>query len=142
MNSHIHTTHRLAEWNHYKSRVGQNKTMQDYQIKRTGLPPIKFSGEVIGSGSTEIEHGNRSNRWTEVEIYKTKGGKFVATVGHLTIWQGESDHYKAQSFEKASDAIEWLKGEGGTLGKASQSAVEKAVQNDPSFAEAWVETVE
>lgn len=116
--------------------------MQDYTIKRTGLPPIKFNGELIGSGSTEIEHGNRANRWTEVEIYKTKGGKFIASVGRLTIWQGESDHYKAASFEKATDVIEWLKGEGGTLGKASQTAVEKAVQADPSFADAWIEVVD
>lgn len=118
--------------------------MEKHQIKRDGLPPIAFIGECIGSGSNKIQGGNRANRWTEVDIYRTKGGRFVGAVRRRTCWQGESDHDSAGSFATAPDVIGWLRGDNGgdELGAVSQEAVEKAVENDPAFAVAWIETVE
>lgn len=122
----------------------KTKTMQDYKIRRDGLPPIVFTGEEIGKGSNRIRGGRDSTRWTNVTLYTTKGGRFVAHVERVTQWQGESDRDTATSKETANEIIQWLKDDAGadTLGEASQCAVEQAVKVCPDFAAAWVETVE
>ena len=118
--------------------------MQNYTVKRDGLPPIVFTGEKIGHGTTKSVNGPGQNRWTEVDIYRTQGGKYITYVGRMTIWQGESDRRSATSKSAAEEIIQWLKddAESDTLGDASQEAVEDDVKTDPKFAEAWVEKVE
>ena len=116
--------------------------MKSIEIRRTGLPPIKFTGEDIGSGSTRSVSGEGHNRWTDVRIYRSKGGRFIAEVNRITRWQGESDHHSAVSKATAKEIVEWLAGEDGTLGRASQEAVEEAAKKEPAFAEAWAENVE
>jgi EXLDI family protein len=108
-------------------------------IKRDGLPPIAFTGEEIGSG---CNRGHNSTRWTTVRIYRTAGGRFVAEVKRRTQWQGESDDFSGTSKATAEEIIEWLRGDGETLGGVSQEAVEEAAKNEPAFAAAWVETVD
>ena len=113
------------------------------QINRTGEPPLRFTGVEIGSGDTRIEGGNRANRWTEVTIYRTKGGKLIAHVGYRTCWQGEHDTDNAKSFETPAELVEWLKDDNdGRLGRASQEACEDAAKNDEAFGKAFVEEVE
>jgi hypothetical protein len=116
--------------------------MEQIEIRRTGLPPIRFTGEQIGKGSTRSIRGEGQNRWTEVSIYHTQGGRYVAHVGRITCWQGETDHHAAVSKATPQEVVAWLKGEDDKLGRASQEAVEMAAKNDPAFAEAWVEAVE
>lgn len=114
-------------------------------IKRDGLPPISFTGELIASADNVIANGgngNRANRWTEVDIYRTKGAKYVVSIRRRTIWQGENDRATAGSFNDAASAIEFLKEDRDDLGAVSQEAVEKATKVDPAFAAAWVEEVE
>jgi len=116
--------------------------MEKITIKRDKLPPIAFTGVEIGNASNEISGGNRANRWTSVRIYHTKGGKFIASISRLTIWQGESDRHAAASFATAAEVIEWLKEGESELGSVSQEAVEEAAKVAPEFAAAWVEEVE
>ena len=117
--------------------------MEKLIIKRDGLPPIAFTGEQIASADNRVGNdGNRANRWTEVSIYRTKGGKFIAALTRLTCWQGESDRRAAASFATAAEVIEWLKEGESELGSVSQEAVEKATKAAPEFAAAWVEEVE
>lgn len=116
--------------------------MEKLIIKRDGLPPIAFTGERIASASNEINSNGRANRWTEVKIYRSKGGKFIATLSRLTCWQGESDRHAAASFDTAPEIIDWLKEGESELGAVSQEAVEKATKAAPEFAAAWVEEVE
>jgi hypothetical protein len=118
--------------------------MENYTIKRDGLPPIVFIGDKIGHGTTRSDNGPGQNRWTDVDIYRTHGGKYVAYVGRMTIWQGESDRRAATSKATPKEIIQWLKDdtESYTLGDASQEAVEAAVKVDTEFAAAWVEKVD
>ena len=116
--------------------------MEKFSIKRDGLPPIAFTGEEIASASNEINSNGRANRWTSVKIYRTKRGKFIATLSRFTCWQGESDRHAAVSFETAAEIIDWLKEGEPELGSVSQEAVEKAAKAAPEFAAAWVEEVE
>lgn len=116
--------------------------MQDYIVSRDGLPPIKFTGELIGEANNNFQNGNTANRWTRVEIYRTKGGKYVAQVARMTRWQGESDRYEAMSKPDAPQIIRWLQGDEEKLGSVSQEAVERACKVDESFAAVWVETID
>jgi len=116
--------------------------MEKVIIKRDGLPPISFTGESIGYSDNSVVGGNRANRWTAIEIYRTKGGKYVASIKRRTCWQGEADHDKAGSFATAAEVIDFLKQDDGELGSVGQEAVEKAVKADPAFAAVWVEEVE
>jgi hypothetical protein len=117
--------------------------MEKYAVKRDGRPPIAFTGEKIGTGETDDgNRGNRGNRGTEVTIYRTKGGRFIAKVRRWSNWQGESERTEAESCATAAEVIDFLKGEEGTLGKASQEAVEEAAKTESAFAQAWVETVD
>lgn len=112
----------------------QDTTTEPITVDRTGLPPIRFAGTEIGSGST-----GGLTRWTAVTIYKTKGGGYVTQVENLTIWQGERDYSVGNSHETAREAIFSLADEDGKLGRASQEAIERAVKADPAFAAAWME---
>lgn len=112
--------------------------MDKHVIKRDGLPPIAFTGDLIGSTT----RGRNDSRWTEVKIYRTQAGRFVAQISRLTCWQGENDHRAAASFATAAKLIEWLKEGSETLGAKSQEAVEDAAKTEPAFATAWVEEVE
>ena len=123
-------------------QTGQTSTMDKIVIKRDGLPPLSFTGEQIASASSRAVSGADQNRWIEVLIFKTKGGKYVGHVKRLTRWEGERDTSAAASYPAAADLIEWLKEGESTLGRISQEAVEEAAKTDPAFATAWVEEIE
>ena len=100
-------------------------------LRRTGLPPIKFLGELIGCGSTKTAQNN--GRWTEVEIYRTAAGRYLWHVGNLTCWEGEHDYYTAGSCATPAEVIAALMGDEHRLGRASQEACEDAAETDPAF---------
>ena len=118
--------------------------MVKHTIERSGLPPIVFYGKEIASASNCYGPNGHRSRWFRVKIYRTKGGRYVASFNHYTQWQGESDHLTADSFGSAGEVIDWLrlKDDDGLLGEVGQEAVEEAVENDLGFAAVWVETVE
>jgi hypothetical protein len=108
-------------------------------VNRDGLPPISFRGEQIGSGSSRE---NDSTCWQEVAIYRTRAGKYVVQVSHITCWQGEASRNTARSFTSAAEAVTWLRNPDAMLSAAAQSAVEDAAKSDDAFAAAWVEEVD
>jgi hypothetical protein len=115
--------------------------MEKHTIKRDGLPPIAFTGERIASATSKTGT-NDAGRWVDVEIYRTQGGSYVASVERITQWEKERSAYAGASRKTAAELIDWLKKDDGTLGAVSQEAVESAAKTDPAFAAAWIETVE
>jgi hypothetical protein len=109
--------------------------MQDYTLVRQGLPPLKFTGTIIGQGNIGSEPSG-----VTVTIYRTKAGRYIAQIERRH--REEIVYRNAAHYPAPSDIIIWLKEGEDTLGKASQDAIEKACENDPEFAGAWVETVE
>ena len=108
-------------------------------ITRTGEPPLRFTGFKIGSENIATGAG----RGIRVQIYKTKSGKYVASVEHHTCWQGEHSTTNAKSIATPLEVVEWLRPDkGGRLGRASQEACEEAAKNDEAFGKAFVEEVE
>lgn len=118
-------------------------TYKQQQIARDGQPPIRFVGQCIGCGQSD--RGSDDTRGTDISIYETKGGKYVAEVDRWTRWQGESGSSKAQPFGNFPDLIDWLREDshdGQTLGRVSQEAVEDAIKTRPELAQHWVEVID
>lgn len=114
-------------------------TNETQTLNRTGQPPLRFTGTLIAS---ENGRGTNDTRWSIVSLYRTKGGKIIVYVESITQWQGESSYYKGRSVTTAQEAIDYLKDDEGHIGRTSQRAIEKAVDVDPEFAAAWVESVD
>ena len=66
---------------------------EDFTIMRKNGPDLEFSGEEIGSVSTlypgETLGEGASNRWTELHLYKTEKGKYVASCLGMSTYPGE-----------------------------------------------------
>lgn len=53
-------------------------------------PDIRFSGQLIGRASSK---NHDSSRWTVLEIYQTKSGKYICSQQGCTKWVGEKTRY-------------------------------------------------
>lgn len=112
-------------------------------ITRDGKPPLRFKGHEIAGASNHSHEGSRQNRWTELALYQTAGGKYVIERTNRTCWQGESDRCAAEALGTAAEVIDWLRDDNdGELGGVSQELLERAVKVDSNFAAAYVEEVE
>ncbi len=113
--------------------------LESFVIKRDNCPPLKFKGEKIGFGS---DRNHNSNRWNEVSLYQTAGGRFVAVRKYFSQWEGEKNFVSAEPFSCVSDLISWLEKERDGLGSVEQEAIESAAKVSSVFDSAWVENVE
>lgn len=113
-------------------------TIEQHTITRDGQPPLRFEGAIIGSASS----CRVDTRGTDITIYRTKGGRFVAQVERWTRWQGESGSDSAAAKDTLSELSEWLaEDNNGTLGRIAQEAIEEAIKKDPTLRDQFVEDV-
>lgn len=79
-------------------------------LTNNDAPDIRFQGELIAEASSSANsasgrHSGATGRWTELKLYRTAGGRYVAqSIGH-TQWQGEHTRYSAKVCETAADVI-------------------------------------
>ena len=78
-------------------------------LERTGNRPLEFDGSEIATIRTRYAGGRDHNRWYEVTLYETNGGKYVIAITYGTIWEGESENYMAQVFDTIKDVTEQLR---------------------------------
>jgi hypothetical protein len=120
----------------------ENTTQEGFApivIERTGRPPLRFNGLLLAEADDHHHSGERNNRWEQVSVYRTQGGKVVVLRIHRTCWDGERDQFDATAYDDAGTALEALVGEDGLLSPAAEAAVEKAAKVDPEFASAYSE---
>ena len=87
--------------------------MQTYTLKRDGEPNLRFDGELIAEVSSSDErsasdYSGSTGRWSELALYRTKGGKLVASEVGRTRWQGEHDRHSATVCADAAAVAEAL----------------------------------
>ena len=88
--------------------------MKEYVIERDNGPSIKFTGtHVAGAGSSAnnaagSSYSGETGRWCELDLYKTKGGKFVCSQVGYTQWQGERNRYSAAVCENEAEVIKFF----------------------------------
>lgn len=105
---------------------------------------IRFVGEILGSASSFRDD---KERWIEMTIYRTRGGKYVvAGVGKTTV-QGETERNWAHVIEEPIGVIEamYLRDRDGVwyLTRTAKTAIERACSLDPRLRDAYrVEVVD
>lgn len=83
--------------------------MESITLTRTGDRPLKFEGEEITTAGGRISGGQEQNRWHELSLYHTAGGKYVLSIEYRTVWQGEIDHAQVTTHGDAEDVTIELK---------------------------------
>ncbi len=68
---------------------------ETFTVKRTGKPPLRFTGELAAEADSHEHDGPLQNRWHELRLYRTAGRQLVWAVAYRTRWQGEHDHHSA-----------------------------------------------
>ena len=71
-----------------------------FTIPVNNSPDIRFVGKKIAETSSSKHrasefYSGKTGRWTELHLYKTKGGKYVCQQIGRTEWIGEYDRYSA-----------------------------------------------
>ena len=88
--------------------------MKEYIIERDNGSNLKFTGvHIAGAGSSAnnaagSSYSGQVGRWCELDLYKTKGGKFVCAQVGYTQWQGERNRYSAEVCETEVDVIKFF----------------------------------
>jgi len=67
--------------------------IKSFKLTNDGARDVRFRGEKLTSVSSHSHFGSRQNRWTELSLYRTVGGKLVLWIIGRTCWQGESDRH-------------------------------------------------
>lgn len=80
----------------------EDSSMKTYTLDVDNAPSIRFTGALIGSAESSPNNASGSSysgatgRWTELKLYKTKGGLYVCHQIGRTQWNGERDRYSAK----------------------------------------------
>jgi hypothetical protein len=82
--------------------------MGEFVVRRDDARDLKFSGERIAHFSTKSHQGPASNRWLELALYRTKGGKLVCQRIGRTIWEGERDRHEACVVSSVAEVVEFF----------------------------------
>ena len=87
--------------------------MQTYTVKNDNGRDIKFTGDFIGYAATSddsarSDYSGSLGRWTELILYRTSGGKYVASIVNHSNWDGERDSHDAVVCETQEEVIEFF----------------------------------
>lgn len=88
--------------------------MEQYTVERDGARALKFTGEELASARSHADQAMGSSwsgsvgRWTELTLYKTKGGKYVCEKIERTQWQGERDRYSGATCDSTEEVMEFF----------------------------------
>jgi hypothetical protein len=77
-------------------------------LQRTGNTSLKFDGEIVAESRPALGSGKKGKdpqRWHELVIYKTAGGKFVLAISYRAEWKGEQSHYSADILPDVASVI-------------------------------------
>lgn len=78
--------------------------METITVRRDDGRDLRFQGELVAEASSQSCEGDSQNRWCELMLYRTAGGKFVGAEIGRTRWQGETTRFSAEVC-KDEDAV-------------------------------------
>lgn len=88
--------------------------METLTLAVDNAPNIRFTGELVGSAASSDNqavgrsYSGQTGRWTELSLYKTKGGKFICHQVGRTCWQGEHDRFSGKVCETLAEVKEFF----------------------------------
>lgn len=114
------------------------RASDEFSLERTGDRPLIFTGARIGFGTTK---SHQSLEWTDVTIYKTAGGSYVADVDRFAV-PPAGEFCQAYTYATPEALVGALQDSEGKLDRAAVAACQEAARNDAQFLKGWVERVE
>lgn len=94
--------------------VDEDSDMETFTLEIDNEPNIRFTGELMACAVSSDNQAMGSNysgqtgRWTELELYRTKGGKFICHQVGRTRWQGERDRFSGKVCETLEEVKEFF----------------------------------
>jgi hypothetical protein len=82
--------------------------MSEYTIPRDGQRPVRFDGDERAESLGGRWAGKDQNRYYNLTVYESHGGKFVVHWAYRTQWQGETAHDRVEDFATLEGAVEAL----------------------------------
>jgi hypothetical protein len=88
--------------------------METFTLEIDNAPNIRFTGEMVASAVSSdnqamgSSYSGQTGRWTDLALYKTKGGKFVCHQVGRTRWQGERDRFSGKVCETLEEVKEFF----------------------------------
>lgn len=92
----------------------ETEGMEKIIVAVDNKPDIAFVGELIARVSSSdnnasgSDYSGQSGRWTELELHRTKSGKFICSCVGKTRWQGERDKYSGRVCENEAEVIKFF----------------------------------
>lgn len=83
--------------------------MEKYKLDRAGEPPLVFTGQIIAESKGKWAAGKEQNRWHDLCLYRTQGGKYVLEIYYQTHWEGELGHRTAFEVSGAEELTDVLR---------------------------------
>jgi len=116
--------------------------LKTYTILRDGQKNLRFTGEMLADVDNKWVADMVNNRWHELSLFKTKGGKYVLQEVYCTIYQGELEAYSAKVLNTAKEVLEALTDGEGVLTDLDKKLMQQAAKNDSAFTDLWVEVLD
>jgi len=94
--------------------VDKDSDMETFTLEIDNAPSIRFAGELIASAASSDNQAmgggyiSQNDRWTELSLYKTKGGKFICHRIGRTRWYGERDRFSGKVCETLIEVKEFF----------------------------------
>lgn len=86
---------------------------EEIVVQRDGDRDIRFVGKLLASfesspSDSSVYYSGRANFWTELELYQTKGGKFVCQRIECSSWGNYRNEYHAAVCENESQVLSFF----------------------------------
>ena len=94
--------------------VDEDSNMETFTLEIDNAPSVRFTGELVASAASSDDqaigssYSGQTGRWTELALYKTKGGKFICHQVGRTRWQGERDRFSGKVCETLAEVKEFF----------------------------------
>ena len=96
--------------------VSDDSNRDTFTLEIDNAPNWRLTGELVASTTTTSTDGRavgsnysgQKGRWTELALYKTKGGKLICHQVDRTRWQGERDRFRGKVCETLEDVKEFF----------------------------------
>jgi hypothetical protein len=103
-----------------------------HRLERHNSLPLAFDGWVLGRADSRDTSGAGKAAWSEVTIYRTTTGKWVAVQARRTAKPAE-DRAVIRVCEQPADVIAALTAREGYLTKVAVAALTAAIDSDPDL---------
>lgn len=96
--------------------INEDSDMQTFTLEIDNAPNLRFTGELVACIPRPDEflprfsyrYNDQTYSWTELDLFKTKGGKFVCRERVYKCYRGQRDHFSGKVCETFEEVIEFF----------------------------------